>query len=229
MLVREAEVRGVVDSQLAYTIVTIKQAKSSGGKVGRWLNLAEVGQLISAAALVNPEQALRNTALVALLVGCGLRRTEAVTLRWPQWRKADGRWIVADIVGKGNKRRTVPANKWVGEIVNDYHAVAHACAGACSDSEDSHEPLLFPFTPQQAYTIVSRAAAIAGLGEVRPHDLRRTYAKLSRASGAQIEQISVALGHSSVVTTEKYLGSRLELAAGKACGDAIADPRERTD
>ncbi len=49
------------------------------------------------------------------------------------------------------------------------------------------------------------AAAAAGLA-VRPHDLRRTFAKLAHKGGASIDQIQLSLGHSSVQTTERYLG-----------------------
>lgn len=85
-------------------------------------------------------------------------------------------------------------------------------------------PKVFDLVPQSAFLIVRDAARRAGIGEIRPHDLRRTYAKLSRAGGAPLEQIQQTLGHASVQTTEKYLGSKLELRRGQACGDFIADP-----
>lgn len=48
---------------------------------------------------------------------------------------------------------------------------------------------------------------LAGLGPVAPHDLRRTHAKLAREGGASLEIISASLGHSSVLTTQRYLGT----------------------
>ena len=42
--------------------------------------------------------------------------------------------------------------------------------------------------------------------QVRPHDLRRTFAKLAHKGGAPIDQIQLSLGHSSIQTTERYLG-----------------------
>ena len=47
---------------------------------------------------------------------------------------------------------------------------------------------------------------------IRPHDLRRTFAKLARKGGAALEQIQLSLGHASIRTTEKYLGIRQDLA-----------------
>ena len=55
--------------------------------------------------------------------------------------------------------------------------------------------------------IVKHYAQLAGLGVLAPHDLRRTHAKLARQGGASLEIISASLGHSSVTTTQRYLGS----------------------
>ena len=47
---------------------------------------------------------------------------------------------------------------------------------------------------------------------IAPHDLRRTGAKLPHKVGAPIEQIQLMLGHSSIMTTELYLGAQQDLA-----------------
>ena len=59
----------------------------------------------------------------------------------------------------------------------------------------------------------------AGLPDIAPHDLRRATAKLCRAAGGELEQIQLLLGHSSVQTTERYLGTKQDLA--HAPNDAI--------
>jgi integrase len=48
--------------------------------------------------------------------------------------------------------------------------------------------------------------------DLAPHDLRRTFAKLARGGRAPLEQIQLALGHQSIQTTQRYLGSELDLA-----------------
>ena len=50
------------------------------------------------------------------------------------------------------------------------------------------------------------------LGTMAAHDLRRTCAKLCRKAGGDLEQIKFLLGHSSIQTTERYLGSEQEIA-----------------
>jgi integrase len=57
----------------------------------------------------------------------------------------------------------------------------------------------------------------AAIGHPTPHDLRRTCAKMCRASGGDLEQIQFLLGHASITTTERYLGSRQNLV------DAVND------
>jgi integrase/recombinase XerD len=49
------------------------------------------------------------------------------------------------------------------------------------------------------------------LAGIAPHDLRRTTAKLCRAAGGELEQIQLLLGHSSVQTTQRYLGTKQDL------------------
>ena len=56
-------------------------------------------------------------------------------------------------------------------------------------------------------------------GDLAPHDLRRTAAKLCRAKGGELEQIQFLLGHESILTTERYLGSEQDLK--NAVNDAL--------
>jgi len=54
-------------------------------------------------------------------------------------------------------------------------------------------------------------AVAAGVPGIAPHDCRRTCAKLCRAAGGELEQIQLLLGHASVQTTERYLGTKQDL------------------
>ncbi len=62
-------------------------------------------------------------------------------------------------------------------------------------------------------------AAEVGVSGIAPHDLRRTCAKLCRAAGGELEQIQMLLGHASVQTTARYLGTKQDLV--HAPNDAI--------
>ncbi len=61
------------------------------------------------------------------------------------------------------------------------------------------------------WRLVVDYARQTSLGSLAPHDLRRTCAKLCRKAGGNLEQIQLLLGHASVATTERYLGTELEL------------------
>jgi len=56
--------------------------------------------------------------------------------------------------------------------------------------------------------VVRQCAKTAAIDRVAPHDLRRTCARLCHSAGGELEQIQFLLGHRSVETTERYLGSR---------------------
>ena len=57
------------------------------------------------------------------------------------------------------------------------------------------------------WQVVAHYAELTSLGKLAPHDLRRTCAKLCRKAGRDLEQIQMLLGHASVRTTERYLGT----------------------
>ena len=69
------------------------------------------------------------------------------------------------------------------------------------------------------WQLIKPYAESAGVPGIAPHDLRRTCAKLCRAGGGELEQIQLLLGHASVQTTERYLGTKKDLV--HAPNDAI--------
>src|ERR1700731_782590 len=66
-------------------------------------------------------------------------------------------------------------------------------------------------TEKAAWHVVREYATKAGIDKLAPHDLRRTCARLCHTAGGELEQIQFLLGHRSVETTERYLGSRQRL------------------
>jgi site-specific recombinase XerD len=63
-------------------------------------------------------------------------------------------------------------------------------------------------TEKAVWHIVKDSAKRIGLEKLAPHDLRRTCARLCKAAGGELEQIQFLLGHVSIQTTERYLGSK---------------------
>jgi site-specific recombinase XerD len=69
------------------------------------------------------------------------------------------------------------------------------------------------------WQLIRPYAEAAGVPGIAPHDCRKTCAKLCRAAGGELEQIQMLLGHQSVQTTERYLGTKQDLV--NAPNDAI--------
>jgi site-specific recombinase XerD len=66
-------------------------------------------------------------------------------------------------------------------------------------------------TANVVWYAVKRCACQAGIANLAPHDLRRTWARLCHGRGGELEQIQFLLGHASVQTTERYIGSKQKL------------------
>ncbi len=111
LLAREANARGLVTDIDLGALERIRGVKRSGDRLGHWLELRQVEMLLDAAATA------RDKALIACMVGCGLRRAEVCALDWSQWQRRGERWLWADIKGKGGRVRSVPAPDWVAEYV----------------------------------------------------------------------------------------------------------------
>ena len=127
-------------------------------------------------------------------------------------QQRDGRWVLPDLVGKGRRVRTVPVPAWVKMAVNDWTQAASLTTGKLLRSINKSDKLWGEgITAKVIWWVVLRYARKIGIQDLAPHDLRRTCAKLCRASGGELEQIQLLLGHASVQTTEQYLGTRQNL------------------
>lgn len=151
----------------------------------------------------------RDRALLAVLLACGLRRHEAVCLRLDHLQQREDHWAIVDLKGKGGHVRTVPIPDWVIVELNEWLRAAEIHRGKIFRKvtkmgriwDDS-------MTEKAVWHVVKECAKIIGVAKLAPHDLRRTCAKLCQASGGELEQIQFLLGHVSVQTTERYLGSK---------------------
>lgn len=125
LLAREAYARGQVTDLELYAIETVKGIARRGVRLGNWLELGALRELIDAAG--HGVNGKRNQALIAVMAGCGLRRSEVVELDWSQWVQRGGRWLFADVRGKGDKLRSVPAPGWVARYVEAWKVEETQC------------------------------------------------------------------------------------------------------
>jgi len=90
----------------------VKGVKRLGQQVGNWLT-AEEGQQLLAAVRPDTLRGKRDAAMLGLLLGCGLRRSEVANLEIGKIQRRDGHWAIVDLVGKAGHVRTVPMPHWV--------------------------------------------------------------------------------------------------------------------
>ena len=98
-LAAEAAYNGLLDPAAAQAIRDIRGAEQRGVRTGNWLTKRQAEALL-AAPEATTNQGKRDRAILAVLVGCGLRRDEAVRLTFDHIQQRDGRWCVVDLVGK---------------------------------------------------------------------------------------------------------------------------------
>jgi site-specific recombinase XerD len=210
-LATEAADNGLLDPDLSAGIGRVKGTKRLGVRMGNWLTLPEAQTLLGAtdAATVKGK---RDRAILAVLLGCALRRSELAALTCEHIQQRDGRWVLADLVGKGGRVRTVAVPAWVKVTIDQWAEAAGIETGRLWRPINRGGRVWGQgLTEKVIWQVVEQYAADAGLPNIAPHDLRRTSAKLCRAGGGELEQIQMLLGHASVQTTERYLGTQQNL------------------
>jgi len=210
-LAAEAADNGLLAAESAAGIRRVKSVKSVGIRVGNWLSQRQAQALLSAPDITTVT-GLRDRAILGVLLGCGLRRSEVTTLTFAHLQQRDGRWCIVDLVGKHGRVRTAPMPTWVKVTIDAWTSASRVGYGhvfrpvnrsGCVTGERLGEKIV--------WQLLKLYAAEMGIPGLAPHDLRRTCAKLCRAAGGELEQIQMLLGHASVQTTERYLGTKQDL------------------
>lgn len=221
-LYSEAAEHGWVDDGMAAAVDRIPCQRRLGSHAGNWLDVPEMHRLL-ALPDTSTVGGRRDSAVLHLLYAGGLRRSEVVSIRIRHLARREGRLCLVDLEGKGKRVRTVPLPEWAEEPLlwwRGYRTlVDHA------DEDAAYLTSLYgdSLSDRTVYAIVQQYREAAGIeGKVSPHDLRRTKAKHELRGGAKIEQISVTLGHTSIATTQRYLGIDLDLE--NASCDALPIP-----
>ena len=212
-LATEAAENGLLDRPIAQGITSLKGVRQSGNRAGNWLTREQARDLL-AAPQTKTLEGKRDRALLAVLIGCGLRRSEVAALELGHIQQREGRWVFIDLVGKGKRIRSVAIPAFVKVALDAWTGAAGITGGPLFRRVRARQyPEQTPkaLSERMVWHVVMKYARTLGLKELAPHDLRRTCAKLCRASGGDLEQIQFLLGHASIQTTERYLGSRQNL------------------
>lgn len=189
----------------------VKNIPQRGKKTGTWLSKEEVELLLSKPDFKHL-RGKRDQAILSILIGCGLRRSELITLKIDQIQKRDNFWVIGNLLGKRNKTRTVTVPNWVMLSIKQYLNNIEKTSGLLFTRVYGFDHLTNDALSGNAiWEIVKKYGNACDL-DIAPHDLRRTYAKLSYKFGAKLDQIQLNLGHQSLQTTEVYLGIDLDIS-----------------
>jgi site-specific recombinase XerD len=207
-LAYEAADAGLLSPELAASIRRVKGPKKLGVRLGNWLTADEARRFWQ-----SPDRdtlkGKRDRAILATLLGCGLRRRELADLDFKHVQQREEHWAIVDLVGKGGHIRTVPVPEWVKTILDEWVHVAELHSGrilrcVCRAGKCWGDGV----SERVVWHVVKLYAARSGFASLAPHDLRRSCAKLCHSAGGELEQIQFLLGHVSIQTIERYLGCK---------------------
>ena len=124
----EAADNGLLAPELAAGITRIQGVKSKGVRVGNWLSI-RLAQTLLNTPDVSTKKGLRDRAMLAVMLGCGLRRSEVAALTFKHIQQRDGRWCIVDLVGKHGRARTIPMPTWVKVAIDAWTLAAGVTDG----------------------------------------------------------------------------------------------------
>lgn len=208
-VLREAWHLGTMSAEDYHRAAAFEGVKGSAPVKGRALGDGELLSLFQACAGMRPTAGARDAALLAVLVGCGLRRSEAVALDLESYSPAVAEDATQGVLSvqraKGNKCRTVPISNGAKAALDAWLVARGSEAG----------PLFLPvdragriqarrMSTQSVYEALRRRAKAAGVETFAPHDLRRTFVSNLLDAGADVSAVQALAGHANVATTIAY-------------------------
>ena len=205
--------------QLAYLKISImKGITYQRLPVGRSLTAYQCKKLLNSCD-DNTLRGKRDKALLALMMGCGLRRAEVVGLHMEHWNSKDSTFT---FIGKGNKQRKVYLPPDLEPILDNWFTARGNEEGTIFPAiyKGSGAPVMKnrDMQPSSVYRIVQRLAEKANIPDITPHDLRRTFASRMLEAGVDLFVLKQSMGHASLSTTARYdrRGEKAKAKAAKA-------------
>ncbi|MEL6148369.1 MAG: site-specific integrase [Chloroflexota bacterium] len=209
--------------ETAASLARVRPPKAEEGqRPGRWLSPRQLREVMAASTQIatSENQAIRNEIVVAILCTMALRREELANARWSDLSIQNDRMVLR-VHGKGKKTAVIDVprpvarrlQRWQNAIKgtkegfhNDSHLVRRLWKGGRISKGG--------LSTDSIWVIVNRSSAMAGVGHVAPHDLRRSVAGALQESGVPIDKISQLLRHSNVAVTERYLSKLPQVNEG---------------
>src|SRR5262252_79994 len=176
-LAYEAADAGLLSPELAAGIRRVKGLKKLGVRLGNWLSATDARALWQSPD-AETIKGKRDRAIIAVLLGCGLRRRELADLSFDHLQHREERWAIVDLVGKGGHVRTVPLPVWVKQFLDEWFAAAAISNGklfrcVCRSGRVWGGGM----TEKVVWHVVKLHAKKLQMPRLAPHDLRRSCAR----------------------------------------------------
>lgn len=223
-LAREAAYAGFVDAVTLDSILQIKAPPVTGIRLGNWLTEEQVQQLMAL-----PDRATlagkRDLVIFGLMLYCGLRREEVLRVGFAHIKIVEGRPAIVNLTGKGDKLRSIPMPVWLFKALQEWVDAAGLTDGLIVRPLMGHNPKAptgAKMSKSCLWLTIKRYARRMGMADLAPHDMRRTFGRLARKAGIELDQIQQSYGHANLITTQRYIGGTLDFQ-NAAC-DALPVP-----
>lgn len=204
-------------------IAVLKAVKSRREPSGRHVDRGELVALFDQLAKDESPAGARDGAMLALMA-VGLRRAEVAGLDLADLDRTSWRIVVR---GKGRADRVMFATNGCRAALEDWLTVRGDAAGPlfCPIRKGGHLVVGSRVSTTTVSETMARRTAAAGIGNAKPHDLRRTFAGEALSAGVDVVTVAALMGHASPSTTARY-DRRPDSVKAQAC-EAVSIPYRR--
>ncbi len=202
-VLREAWRLGQLGAEEYHQAIEVGGVKNQALPRGRAITAGELRALMDTCATDSSAAGARDAAVLAVLYGCGLRRSEAAGLRLCDVDLDTGAVTVQH--GKGDKARVTYLDGGALDALRAWANTRGPAPGPfLCPVTSTGAVILRTISPQALYFILDRLAREAGVEHFSPHDLRRTFVSDLLDAGADIVTVQKLAGHAEVGTTARY-------------------------
>ena len=174
------------------------RAPNDNGRLPKVLTADQLSALLNTADPNDPPwKVARDTAIVEMLYGSGLRVSELCSL---DVVSINAKRMFVTVMGKGSKERSVPVGEPAMDAVKHWMALRHEVAGDATDGALFLSARGKRIGPRD----VRRVLDSRSISPTHPHALRHTFATHLLDNGADLRAVQELLGHSDVATTQRY-------------------------
>ena len=167
-LAYEGVEHGLLSPDVAAGIRRVRGVKKLGVRLGNWLT-AEQAQKLWQAPRDHGRKQVRDRALLALLLSCGLRRHELVHLDIASLQEREDHWAIVDLEGKAGHMRTAPIPGWVKRLLDGWLKAACIAEGRIFRRVNKAGKVSECAISEKAvWHVVRQYAATVGLGKLAP-------------------------------------------------------------